>query len=1711
MATATAREHIEEIRKNRFWIGVGENPLSKTVCMSVKYLSAELYSKDVHFLMELIQNAEDNEYPGGAEPSLEFIITSQDITATGAPTTLLIFNNEKGFSRKNMESICNVGDSTKAGKRKRGYIGEKGIGFKSVFLLTAQPYIFSNSYQIRFNETPCPECNIAYIVPEWVDSKPSVSDIQKIYGRSRTLPTTTIILPLKPDKVKAVKDQLSNLHPELLLFLSKIKRLSVKEDNMDPSLNTIRAISISSETDFVAKKNIDAESYTIHLTAEEEGDVMEGEECCYYMWKQRFPVKQENKVEKRMDIEEWAITLAFPYGKRLNRGMGSPGIYAFLPTETITNLPFIIQADFLLPSSRETILWDDKWNQGILDCVPVAFINAFVSLVKTREDAPASTLASMFDFLPVNTSSHPKLNTIRESIRGKLLQENIILSESHSKQKFFHKPGEVGRLMPSFWNILRKVKSQGEKLHNLSCKGKHILNSDFDKVKYDNVLNFLGIELVDYEWYPKCIQRCNLVLGVEEEVYKELLQFVAVNWKSHFDGTTMRSVPLLKYVGASGNVLLFSITEVRAQSTLWRSQDRDHISWLIDWSKEFNSAGKISFLPRRTQELCSGVHTLHVWFEDCVNVKTLSVYGYASVLLTSLGNNRVLVLAFAHFLYLSFSKGFLSQSEVKQLCSEMPLLNSHGGVSTRRKGVLVPANGSKYVELIGSNPWGNENYVELAEEYMHSRKYADQVIPRRVLINFLQSYAGASDIPDICPPDAAFPTVYGPLMKENVFLLLDWIRALRSKRVQVPSMFFNCIKNGSWLKVTMSGCHGYKPPSQSFLPSSSWGSFLQSGSEMVDIPLVDQEFYGYNKIRHYEAELKEIGVMCESGQACEFIGKHLMSLANNYNLTRTKVVAMLNFIKFLREKYLPVDEFIISIKHVKWVRTSCGERSPVESVLYDQSWKAALALSQIPFLDQEYYGKDIIAYKIELDLLGVMVGFKDNYQIVIDNLKPSVSLNFLMAEPLFFALKCIRHSRSSDKLVAALKTAKCLLTSTGYLCPGEGFLFDSEWGCILEVFEGFPYVDGGFYGEEIFRYKDELRKIGVVVDFDVASQAFFNKFRQRASSNSITKENVLSFLACYRKLREKLNALPPKVRSCIQETKWLRSRLGDCRSPADCIFFTPGWHHISQITLLPFIDDSDNCYGKDIHEYIDELKRMGVVVDFEKGAHFVLSNIFFPREPTSITPSSVISLLQCIRKTKPCVQKFPKPLLEKIHQTKWLKTTLGYMSPQESLLFDTKQKSSLQREDGPFIDEEFYGPLMSYKEELADIGVTVNMFCSNASSLLAGHIKTHSDFAKIERIYGFLSESDWKPGEGADNMIWVPTSSDDGTWVSPQECVLHDDNGLFITRLHVLDQKNYRVKLLIFFSKAFGVRTRPSTDDYCTLWKEWENSRPIISHEECYAFWRHVISHSSGKTEKMMSECVTKIPAVSDKSGDIHLINKQDVFLPDDLLLKDLLETSSPRALFVWCPRRNLPGFPRARLLDIYAKIGVRTISESVIMSELSSTLKCEELKKLNPKDVFIVKGLMMLILGFLSDPELNIEVKLRHEAVKELLKLHVFETTEPVTMSYSLKMTSGDVVEVTTSRMVRWERETSEFFTQKVVKSGGQKKMVEYATNFAEVVSQGLLWEKEDQIPRLSELIKFGFLMDFDEDAVSYFMKSKKLQIFEEDEEFLTSVFPSC
>ncbi len=117
---------------------------------ALKRLSEELYATSTHFVLELLQNADDNRYEPHVTPRASFRITQDAIT---------FFCNECGFEPEHVRAICDVGASTKKKKGKShshggGSIGHKGIGFKSVFMITHVPEIHSNGFHLRFNASP---------------------------------------------------------------------------------------------------------------------------------------------------------------------------------------------------------------------------------------------------------------------------------------------------------------------------------------------------------------------------------------------------------------------------------------------------------------------------------------------------------------------------------------------------------------------------------------------------------------------------------------------------------------------------------------------------------------------------------------------------------------------------------------------------------------------------------------------------------------------------------------------------------------------------------------------------------------------------------------------------------------------------------------------------------------------------------------------------------------------------------------------------------------------------------------------------------------------------------------------------------------------------------------------------------------------------------------------------------------------------------------------------------------------------------------------------------------------------------------------------------------------------------------------------------------------------------------------------------------------
>lgn len=164
---------VDNIRSEEFGVGLQLDGHQKEVAekqrqregRGLQRLSKELYSKDTHFVLELIQNADDNSYhksllsdSSESVPALKFIIGTASVS---------VLNNEVGFSEKNVRAICDVGRSTK-GAHQSGYIGQKGIGFKSVFRVTDIPEIHSGGYHIKFDAS---SDAIGFILPHWIEEE----------------------------------------------------------------------------------------------------------------------------------------------------------------------------------------------------------------------------------------------------------------------------------------------------------------------------------------------------------------------------------------------------------------------------------------------------------------------------------------------------------------------------------------------------------------------------------------------------------------------------------------------------------------------------------------------------------------------------------------------------------------------------------------------------------------------------------------------------------------------------------------------------------------------------------------------------------------------------------------------------------------------------------------------------------------------------------------------------------------------------------------------------------------------------------------------------------------------------------------------------------------------------------------------------------------------------------------------------------------------------------------------------------------------------------------------------------------------------------------------------------------------------------------------------------------------------------------------------
>ncbi len=156
----------------------------------------DFYPDDAHFIYELLQNAED---AGATEASFE-------LSRQGCA---FVHNGPRHFDEEDIRAITGIFNSTK--KNSPDKIGKFGVGFKSVFVYTEAPTVYSKRYSFRISDLVLPEA-----IPK-IEGLGEKTRFELPFNNARKTPN---------EAFTEVKAGLEALSETTLLFLSNLRCIS---------------------------------------------------------------------------------------------------------------------------------------------------------------------------------------------------------------------------------------------------------------------------------------------------------------------------------------------------------------------------------------------------------------------------------------------------------------------------------------------------------------------------------------------------------------------------------------------------------------------------------------------------------------------------------------------------------------------------------------------------------------------------------------------------------------------------------------------------------------------------------------------------------------------------------------------------------------------------------------------------------------------------------------------------------------------------------------------------------------------------------------------------------------------------------------------------------------------------------------------------------------------------------------------------------------------------------------------------------------------------------------------------------------------------------------------------------------------------------------------------------------------------------------------
>ncbi|KAF5723346.1 hypothetical protein FMUND_1980 [Fusarium mundagurra] len=351
-------EYRREIDEN--WLA-----MESAVSHSVKILAKQIYGSGARFVFELLQNAEDNIFNKAREaealPFVSFKIY---------PDKIIVECNEDGFTEPDLQAICAVGQSTKSGSH--GYIGAKGIGFKSVFIAASRVHIQSGNFSFEFRHKKT-DPGIGMVRPIWVNPVETIPS---------PLTRTTLYIHDQGDPEelqhlrRIISMQFDDLQETCLLFLRKLEQISVEFYDKNGELERSK---------YFRKHKIDDYRVSLETTAGARGDETTQSQI-YHITRLMATnlARSDNRElpdteEAKNDSSKAEVVLAFPITENSEPliTQKNQDLFAFLPLRR-SDYKFLIHSDFDTNANRQDIVTTSRRNLDIRGWIAAAFFQAIL-------------------------------------------------------------------------------------------------------------------------------------------------------------------------------------------------------------------------------------------------------------------------------------------------------------------------------------------------------------------------------------------------------------------------------------------------------------------------------------------------------------------------------------------------------------------------------------------------------------------------------------------------------------------------------------------------------------------------------------------------------------------------------------------------------------------------------------------------------------------------------------------------------------------------------------------------------------------------------------------------------------------------------------------------------------------------------------------------------------------------------------------------------------------------------------------------------------------------------------------------------------------------------------------------------------------------------------------------------------------------------------